>query len=534
MVTKGIEGQQYYLIAQALNHYCKSNDTRDDCNWISGPITSWKSEAPGGGVTLAFRNGDDTQMFLGCKRDGNKYKCDLGVREEYVFGGGDGVFFNCSGTPTADPFKWGDTHYDAAEADVPPDIPEDVPSEAVDTSTPEVFEDKPGFNSRYVRPRCGEIVDLEQSGDYIVGMCSKPAGASKYMDYFQAKRGDWHNTPEVENYPGLGSEIAIPLNGNYVTYQTYPEQLIVSTVGQYAGIFIVPFRDANEAMCRSGISFIAPDGPYASPVAPFTFVGLDAENSETWTPCGVKSAAIVEGQAGPEIWMPAKVQSSQGQIGILKSCNLAAGNGFKLTKTGCDTLPVILGQTATANSEPTAISVLPNPIEGVDTGPVGAVLDKSAIHIVRLDNSPTAADPVIATITPNVGNFAALKDLPMTEDGKYAVIPSDGHLLKICLETFTTAGYFQSNLINAAKVSDVVVKGDKAYMAMDKSIYIFDIGGDNPNPVNVINVGTDLGSITVDGDGIIYVANLDDWDADGNWRITAINPNEAQSSTVYW
>jgi hypothetical protein len=115
----GLEDYKFFLIGDALRKFCGTVDQHDDCNWVVGPVSSWRSTEPGHDVTFAFQNGDDKSFYLECRKFPDKYKCDLQVVQRTAFGGGDGVFFNCTGSPNGGGDVWLDTYPDAAEISLP-------------------------------------------------------------------------------------------------------------------------------------------------------------------------------------------------------------------------------------------------------------------------------------------------------------------------------------------------------------------------------------------------------------------------------
>lgn len=112
-----ITKDEIFLVAEALNHYCGNNDAHDSCNWRASEITSLPAEDPRYETTFSFKNSDGRSFFLDCAVDNNKNRCDLRVARKYLFGGGDGAIFSCSGYPSSKDETYFDIYPDAAISD---------------------------------------------------------------------------------------------------------------------------------------------------------------------------------------------------------------------------------------------------------------------------------------------------------------------------------------------------------------------------------------------------------------------------------
>jgi hypothetical protein len=116
MAQRRLDGT--FLVAAALDRYCGTNDAGSDCIWRTSDISYWPSDDPGYGITFAFKNRDDQTFFLDCRSGRNGLNCDLRVARRYLFGGGAGLFFNCTGDPASGGDVFFDSYPNAAEMDI--------------------------------------------------------------------------------------------------------------------------------------------------------------------------------------------------------------------------------------------------------------------------------------------------------------------------------------------------------------------------------------------------------------------------------
>lgn len=448
---------------------------------------------------------------------------------EGVPGGGDG--YNWVDNPGS--FK------DVITGQDVPAVEAEIVEETADDS--DVYIEEPGFNRRFMRfPK--EVVDVDVYGSNVVALLKEPLEGADYVEYAMKSTDDPNSLSDPELIPASARQIGISHFGEYEVLDVVPQQIIWGGTGNYESSFIVPFANKADELgfCRSGISMTDPDGTYTSIVSPFTFVGWDTNTPETWTPCNVKSAVIVEKGEGedPEIWMPATTSTEYGTVAFLKACTLPGGYVYKLTSENCNTAPVFPEQSISGQSDPSAIALLPYNMGDTDD-PTLVVLDKMGIRIIKAnfiagDLDPDQAgyqDSYVDTIKTGTGDLPSLKEVPLTADGELVVIVSGSYLMKIKMKQRSVGGSveLQNPTIHHEDIADLIVKGGKVYFTSGESVHIFKIFPNDhdakPEFYTSIPVGSPVSSLDVDDNGIVYVVTEDD--ENGGWTVTSIDPEIA-------
>ncbi|MBT3181621.1 MAG: hypothetical protein HN337_03815 [Deltaproteobacteria bacterium] len=405
-----------------------------------------------------------------------------------------------------------------------------------------------GCNTQFFKPGC-KVTDIDAHGKTVAIVCSDLVPGDNNKKFFLGDVGD---PMQPHHFTDLNATLN-SLSANYYGGQSgifsiVPQQIQRGSVGLYDGEYYTLFA-GNGPVCLSGVTFNIDGSKYTSTLDDYVYPALNQEYPQInyWRPCEVGSSLITQGSVGYKMWFPAAVESAQNKLGILRVYDLPPDTPYEFfDKDGNHEIILLSGK------EPTAIAKVPTVFydsvetkydfaailnsKGFGAGAPSYGAANASIDIVRLNHlEPDIA--VHATIDLGASQVFPMKELPVTSDGRYAVVVGSvgvNSALKIIdMEKMDTVGTLEDSALNMNDVTDVVVKDDTVYVASNGEIRMYDIsdpempirkeeGGQDLPP---ISVGAGLGNITVDEDGIIYAVTNDPDDPDGqDSAVYAIDP----------
>jgi len=408
-----------------------------------------------------------------------------------------------------------DTRSDAAEVEAgPTEVEADVDPNRV----------KEGVY-RFMKLKC-DVADIDiEDGDKLIGLCRDLMPTENMKNFFKTTIDD----PTKERIASFGHALADKTNVQYGTsvleYETRPEQILRAGFGESNEVYMVPYSGVvpegmTDAPCLSAISFASAGYTHANDVLPFTITEFPAP----LRPCGVTSALVAYNEDGPEVWMPATVETSDGDVGILRALDAIKATGTDNAaqyEFDQNTFPVFL-----SGRRPSAIVDVSDIYDPEDASEYGfaAVLStegyglnppdgksvNACIDIVELDHLPDEEPSIKKTIDLGVASVFPHKELPVTEDRNYAAVLAENKLIVVDLVGLNVASSISVSM-GIDDVQDMVIENDRAYVSFNDAdnggqISIFDIS-DPTNPIHeqTVPVADEVGVLDVDGEDRIFV-----------------------------